>query len=131
MAAFYPRRGSVGSPEEEVIQIVYESLTREQQLSPENFGLTAVDDSCTVAINRIIDIYNKCLEDDLNLESEFKKHESIAIAKSVPYSGVLGKIGKALALQNSPTFADIHLVRHYFAKPLSLSPLHYLNSKNG
>ena len=116
VAAFYPRRGSVGSPEEEVIQIVYKSLTREQQVSPENFGFTAVDDSCTVAINKIIDIYNTCLEDDLNLESEFKKHESIARAKSVPYSGVLGKIGKALALQNSPSFADIHLVRHYFAK---------------
>lgn len=113
-SAFYPRRGAVGSPEEGVIQIVYEALTREQQVAPEIFRMTAIDDSCTVAINRIIDIYNRCQEDDLDIESEFKKHESIAMIKSIHYSGVLGKIGKALSKQHPPEFADIHLVRHYF-----------------
>lgn len=115
-ANFFPRTGPVKEVAYEDLKIVHSAISRIRVEYPSHFdSITQSDDSSTLsAVDQVIKIFNACIENEKNIQSEFDKHHSIAKAKSYNYAGVISKIGKKLANGEVPIFSEVSLAAPYF-----------------
>jgi hypothetical protein len=90
---------------------------------PEVFDEINVDFNYThnKTLEFIIGKYNKCLSENIKIETEFKKIESIASAKKVKYASVFGEIGKKLANGEAPNIKDLNYASNYFGETVDAS----------
>jgi hypothetical protein len=66
-------------------------------------------------LNKIIEIYNNCINQSSDIVSEFTKFAEIAEIKNVKYApSVLRKIGKSLKVGEPPSISDIYISSSYF-----------------
>lgn len=115
-AQFFPKTGPVKDISHEDLKVVHAALTRIKIEHPNHFeSIDQSDDSSTInAVNQLIRIFNDCIENQKNIQSEFEKHYAIAKAKSYSYAGVISRMGKKLANGEIPLFSEVMLVTPYF-----------------
>ena len=68
-----------------------------------------------LALDNLIIELNRCVDDQCEIVSEFKKHESIASHKKMKYTGVINTIGQKMKLGESPTIEELFRVSEYFS----------------
>ena len=73
----------------------------------------------SLALDNIINEFNKCIESQLDIESEFKKHESIALHKKMKFTGVINTVGKKLKKGEVPNFSELFHISDYFSSHYS------------
>ena len=115
-ASFFPKTGKLTDIPKFDLDRLHEVIKRIKTENPVLLeSLThRRDHSCLNTVNQIIGIYNKCVENEQEIISEFSKHEKIAQVKNYSYTGVINEIGKKLAKGEAPKLSEIVLVKNYF-----------------
>ncbi len=66
-------------------------------------------------LNKIIEIYNKCISDSIDIVSEFNKYAELAEIKQVKFApSTIRKIGTLIKNGNVPSINDIYNASNYF-----------------
>lgn len=73
-----------------------------------------VDEGLYKSIMGIIKIYNRVVENNLDIISEFNKYKALAENKRVRFGSIFGKIGNKLKNGTAPSLLDIYHASHYF-----------------
>lgn len=68
-----------------------------------------------LALDNIMLEFSRCIDNQLDIESEFKKHESIASHKKMKYTSVINTMGGKIKKGTSPSFKELFQVSAYFS----------------
>ncbi|WP_081675095.1 AIPR family protein [Daejeonella oryzae] len=80
--------------------------------SPDIFDTIQIEEEneWVISTDYVVDIYNKCLENGIDLLSTFQKHKELAKLKGAKYYAVFDEIGKGLLNGSPPTIKQIQSV---------------------
>ena len=124
---FYTKKGSIIIPQE----ISFEDAFYIKELlikinNNYNYDEIKLEESYDLlyCLNKIIEIYNRCMATNSNIESEFLKLADIAETKKTPYApAILRKIGSKLKKGETPSINDIFYATNYFTEKKSINNL--------
>ena len=95
-----------------------ELLIKINEKSPNSFdNLVRSDNDLLIrTLQNLIQLYNKCIEEDLSITNEFKRIAQIAATKKVKYSSIYDVIGKKLSNQEDLSLVEVYQASHYYER---------------
>lgn len=94
------------------------SITNKLRINDSSFfdRIEREENSLLLTLGYIITEYNKCINENKNILSEFQKIEAIAKVKNIKYASVFDQIGKNLMAGISPRIKQIYYASHFIDK---------------
>jgi hypothetical protein len=118
LSKIFPKKGEIQDIPIEGVEMLSKLIKLASVSNPELISDIESNQKSKVAlaVKEIISIYNRCIEDGLNIESEFQGHESKAQLKNYKYTGVINIIGKKISNGEAPNLEEVVMATDYFSR---------------
>jgi hypothetical protein len=115
--------------EQEDINDLDKIINRLVHEKPENFenDSLAVYTGLSSTLEKIIRIYNSCIDQGLNIVSEFEKYRLISEYKGNKYASKISEIGKKISKGEAPDIKELMLLKESFLNILEFKDSEVLN----